>query len=178
MTTSASRRSARANFEPDVIAVYGNSAQVMRLVNAALFKRGGRIESTTGGRLDCAEIVIQTIVTGEPKVVLPCNGDRVFGMAQDTEMVFTMPWDRADEVLEGLEGTQKGGVRYPIPVAMRGTVTMPKHYQDLLAMLKKEEKPQPKSSCNPRPMGEVGSESARNLEWDLIQRVLARLWNF
>ena len=132
---------ARATFEPDVIAVYGNSAQVMRLVNAALFKRGGRIESTTGGRLDCAEIVIQTIMTGEPKVVLPCNGDRVFGMAQDTEMVFTMPWNRADEVLEGLDGTQKGGVRYPIPVAMRGTVTLPKHYQDLLAMLKKEEQP-------------------------------------
>ena len=130
---------ARANFEPDVIAVYGNSAQVMRMVNAALFKRGGRIESTTGGRLDCAEIVIQTVVTGEPKVVLPCNGDRVFGMAQDTEMVFTMPWNRADEVLEGLEGTQKGGVRYPIPVAMRGTVTLPKHYQDLHAMLKKED---------------------------------------
>src|ERR1019366_10281014 len=38
---------ARATFEPDVIAVYGNSAQVMRMVNAALFKRGGRIESTT-----------------------------------------------------------------------------------------------------------------------------------
>jgi uncharacterized protein (DUF169 family) len=132
---------ARATFEPDVIAVYGNSAQVMRMVNAALFKRGGRIESTTGGRLDCAEIVIQTIVTGEPKVVLPCNGDRVFGMAQDTEMVFTMPWNRADEMLEGLEGTQKGGVRYPIPVAMRGTVTMPKHYQDLLAMLKKDDQP-------------------------------------
>jgi uncharacterized protein (DUF169 family) len=130
---------ARATFEPDVIAVYGNSAQVMRMVNAALFKRGGRIESTTGGRLDCAEIVIQTVLTGEPKVVLPCNGDRVFGMAQDAEMVFTMPWNRADEVLEGLDGTQKGGVRYPIPVAMRGTVALPKHYQDLLAMLKKED---------------------------------------
>ena len=52
-----------------------------------------------------------------------------------------MPWNRADEMLEGLEGTQKGGVRYPIPVAMRGTVTMPKHYQDLLAMLKKEDQP-------------------------------------
>ena len=62
-------------------------------------------------------------------------------MAQDTEMVFTLPWNRADEVLEGLEGTQKGGVRYQIPVAMRGTVTLPKHYQDLLAMLKKEEQP-------------------------------------
>jgi hypothetical protein len=35
----------------------------------------------------------------------------------------------------------------------------------------------PRPILTPRPMGEVGSESARNLEWDLIQRVLARLWN-
>jgi|SRR6266498_3443507 len=63
----------------------------MRLVNAALYKRGGRIESTTGGRLDCAEIVIQTMSTQAPKVIIPCNGDRVFGMAQDTEMVFDLP---------------------------------------------------------------------------------------
>ncbi len=126
---------ARATFEPHVIAVYANSAQVMRLVNAALYKHGGRIESTTGGRLDCAEIVIQTMTTDKPKVIIPCNGDRVFGMTQDTEMVFAFPWRYADEILEGLSGTQKGGVRYPIPVAMRSTVTMPKHYQELLRML-------------------------------------------
>jgi uncharacterized protein (DUF169 family) len=112
----------------------------MRLVNAALFKRGGRIESTTGGRLDCAEIVIQTMVTDAPKVILPCNGDRVFGMAQDTEMVFALPWNHVDDLLSGLEGTHKGGVRYPIPVAMRGTVTMPKKYQELLGMLAAAEK--------------------------------------
>jgi uncharacterized protein (DUF169 family) len=131
---------ARATFEPHVVAVYANSAQVMRLVNAALFTRGGRIESTTGGRLDCAEIVIQTMTTNAPKVIIPCNGDRVFGMAQDTEMVFACPWAFVDELLTGLEGTHKGGVRYPIPVAMRGTVTMPKHYQELLAMLEEREK--------------------------------------
>jgi uncharacterized protein (DUF169 family) len=130
----------RATFTPHVVAVYGNSAQVMRLVNAALYKRGGRVESTTGGRLDCAEIVIQTMTAGEPKVILPCNGDRVFGMAQDTEMVFAFPWEKVDEILGGLEGTQKGGVRYPVPVAMRGTVTMPKHYQELLEMLERQEK--------------------------------------
>lgn len=131
---------ARATFEPHVVAVYANSAQVMRLVNAALFTRGGRIESTTGGRLDCAEIVIQTMTTNAPKVIIPCNGDRVFGMAQDTEMAFACPWAFVDELLTGLEGTHKGGVRYPIPVAMRGTVTMPKHYQELLAMLEEREK--------------------------------------
>ncbi len=130
---------ARANFEPHLVAVYANSAQVMRLVNAALYKRGGRLESTTSGRLDCADIVIQTMTTGAPKVIIPCNGDRVFGMAQDTEMVFTFPWQCMEEIIAGLEGTQKGGVRYPIPVAMRGTVTMPKRYQELMNKLKERD---------------------------------------
>jgi uncharacterized protein (DUF169 family) len=125
----------RLTFEPNVIAVYGNSAQVMRLVNAALHARGGRIESSSGGRLDCAELVIQTLQTGEPKVVLPCNGDRIFGMAQDTEMAFAFPAERAGEIVAGLEATHQGGIRFPIPVAMRSTVTMPPKYQELLESL-------------------------------------------
>jgi uncharacterized protein (DUF169 family) len=108
-------------------------------VHAALYRNGGRVVSTTGGRLDCAEIVIQTMSTNEPKVILPCTGDRVFGMAQDTEMVFAFPWSCVDEIIEGLEGTHKGGVRYPITVAMRGTVTMPKTYQDLMKMLRERD---------------------------------------
>jgi hypothetical protein len=60
-------------------------------------------------------------------------------MAQDTEMVFAFPWEYADEILAGLEGTHKGGLRYPIPVAMRGTVTMPKRYQDLMRKLKERD---------------------------------------
>lgn len=129
----------RTQFEPSVIAMYGNSAQVLRLVHAALYKRGGRVLSTSGGRVDCAEIVVQTMSTGEPKVILPCTGDRVFGMAQDTEMIFAFPWAYAEEIIEGLEGTHNNGVRYPITVAMRQTVTMPKSYQDLLKMLSEGE---------------------------------------
>jgi len=125
----------RATFEPHVIAVYANSAQVLRLVHASLYKNGGRVVSTSGGRLDCAEIVIQTLTTNEPKVILPCTGDRVFGMAQDNEMAFAFPWGYAREIIEGLEGTHQGGTRYPITVAMRDTVTMPKTYQELMKML-------------------------------------------
>ena len=128
----------RAKFEPHVIAIYGNSAQVMRLVQAALYARGGRVVSTTGGRLDCAEIVIQTMATKEPKVILPCSGDRIFGMAQDTEMVFAFPWSYADEIVAGLEGTHAGGIRYPVTVAMRNTVSMPPQYQELMKMLAKD----------------------------------------
>ena len=129
---------AKAGFEPHVVAVYANSAQVMRLVNAALFASGTRITSTAAGRLDCAEIIVQTMTTDEPKVVLPCNGDRIFGMAQDTEMVFAFPWRLADDIVTGLEGTHRGGVRYPIPVAMRQTVTMPERYRELQQRLQQQ----------------------------------------
>jgi hypothetical protein len=56
-------------------------------------------------------------------------------MAQDNEMAFAFPWAYAQEIIEGLEGTHKGGTRYPITVAMRDTVTMPKSYQNLMKML-------------------------------------------
>ncbi len=129
----------RARFEPHVIALYGNSAQVLRLVHATLYKSGGRVVSTSGGRLDCSEIVIQTMSTNEPKVILPCTGDRIFGMAQDTEMVFAFPWSWSDEIVEGLEGTHKGGIRYPITVAMRETVNMPPSYQQLMKKLEERD---------------------------------------
>ena len=73
------------------------------------------------------------MTTDEPKVILPCTGDRVFGMAQDNEILRSP--GRTPEIIEGLEGTHKGGTRYPITVAMRDTVTMPKSSQELMKML-------------------------------------------
>ena len=40
----------RATFEPHVVCVYANPAQVMRLTQAALWKRGGRLTSSFEGR--------------------------------------------------------------------------------------------------------------------------------
>lgn len=56
-------------------------------------------------------------------------------MAQDNEMTLAFPRAYAQEIIEGLEGTHKGGTRDPITVAMRDTVTMPKSYQDLMKIL-------------------------------------------
>ncbi len=124
----------RADFEPEVVIVYGNGAQVMRLVAAALFERGGRIASSFAARMDCSDHLVVPLRTSEPQVILPCNGDRVFAGAQDEEMAFTLPWRWADELVRGLEGTHRGGVRYPIPAFMTYEPAMPKKYEDLLEM--------------------------------------------
>jgi hypothetical protein len=81
-------------------------------------------------------------------VILPCNGDRVFGMAQDSEMAFAFPWSFAQEIVDGLEATHKGGTRYPITVAMRDTVTMPKTYQEIMKMLDKRDEEEAASKPN------------------------------
>lgn len=121
----------RANFAPDTVLVYGNSAQVLRLLNACLYKRGGSLKSDFSGRGDCADIVIKGKKTGEPQVILPCYGDRIFGMTGDDEMAFTFPFGMADEVVAGLEKTHAGGIRYPVPIFLRYQAEYPKSYQDL-----------------------------------------------
>lgn len=122
---------ARIDFEPQVVLVFGNPAQVMRCVTAALWESGGYVHSRFSGRTDCADEVIETIKTGKPQVILPCYGDRIFGQTQDHEMAFAFPWALRDELLRGFEGTHKGGVRYPIPNHLRYTATFPPSYEEL-----------------------------------------------
>ncbi len=126
----------RAEFDPDVVLVYGNSAQVMRLVIAALWKRGGRIHSSFAGRIDCSDEVIVTMQKDDYQVVLPCNGDRIFAQTQDDEMAFTIPGSKIDELIEGLEQTHKTGIRYPIPSWLKYTGQFPDKYTRMEEMWK------------------------------------------
>jgi uncharacterized protein (DUF169 family) len=131
---------AKVDFVPDTVLVYGNSAQVLRLLNACLFEKGGALRSEFSGRGDCADIVIKGKKTGEPQVILPCYGDRIFGHAADEEMAFTFPFAKGDEVVRGLEGTHQGGIRYPIPIYQRFQPEFPKSYQELEKLWQEAEK--------------------------------------
>ncbi|MEP0827766.1 MAG: DUF169 domain-containing protein [bacterium] len=121
----------RADFIPHLYLVYGNSAQIMRLMTAVLYKDGGYLTSKFSGRLDCADICIETVKTGRSQLILPCYGDRVFGQTQDDEMALTLPVGKEEEIIIGLEGTHRGGIRYPVPTFLRYTPQYPKHYYKL-----------------------------------------------
>ena len=121
----------RTSFEPDVVVVYGNPAQVLRLAIAALSQEGGRLEQSFSGRLDCSDLIVSTPRRGVAQVVLPCYGDRIFGQTQDDEMAFAIPPALLPALVEGLEGTHKGGIRYPIPNFMRYTGKYPATYEHL-----------------------------------------------
>jgi uncharacterized protein (DUF169 family) len=121
----------RTDFEPHVIVVYANPAQILRLVSAALWKSGGRLTSSVGGRIDCSEEIIVPMGSGKCEMILPCSGDRIFAHTQDHEMAFSIPRGRVAEIADGLAGTHQGGLRYPIPSFLRYTGVFPAQYMNV-----------------------------------------------
>ena len=116
----------RSKIEPDLVMVFGNSAQVMRLVHGATQGAGASLRSAFRGFWDsCLEGVLRTLKDREPNVLLPGNGERVWAMVQDDELLFTIPADSLDQVIAGLEATDKSGVRYPIPIDVRHAPNFP-----------------------------------------------------
>jgi len=116
----------RTRIEPDLVMIFCNPAQLVRLVHGATRETGVPVQSVLSGRAgSCTEGVLQTFKAGQPKVVLPGNGDRVWAMVQDEEIAFAIPANRLDSVIGGLEATHQTGVRYPIPVDVRHAPTFP-----------------------------------------------------
>jgi uncharacterized protein (DUF169 family) len=104
------------NFDPDLVVMYGNTAQVIRIVQAYLYRRGGRVGFTTGGEYSlCADSIADTYNKQDLSVAIPCFGDRKTALAQDDELTVAFPVSLADEILEGLQGTAKTAA-YPTPM--------------------------------------------------------------
>ena len=127
----------RTAFEPDLLMMYGNPAQIMRLIQGALFNEGGAIQSTAMGRLGCASI-ITVVKNNECRFLVPGNGDRIFGMTQDYEMSFMIPASKVDAVVEGLAQTHKTGIRYPITSFFNFEGTFPPSYQEQMKIWQEE----------------------------------------
>lgn len=127
----------RAAFEPDLLMVYGNPAQIMRLIQGALYNTGGAIQSSSMGRLGCAAI-ITCIKQDECRYLVPGNGDRIFGMTQDYEMTFLLPASKIENTLDGLTQTHKVGIRYPVTSFFNFQATFPPSYQEQMKIWQEE----------------------------------------
>jgi uncharacterized protein (DUF169 family) len=110
----------RADFEPQVIIIYGNPAQIARLIQASIYSTGEPMVSRSAG---------QFIVTG--------GGDRAVAQTQDDEISFAVPISKAEALMEGLERTHKAGMRYPTPSSLIFKAQFPPSFSELMDYLRK-----------------------------------------
>ncbi len=121
---------ARSPYDPDTIAIYGNAAQVMRMIQGWVYHEGKRISGNFGGKIECSEYLIAPFKNAVPRVVIPGNGDRIFSMTQDDELVFALPGNGLELLVQGLkEAGKKIGARYPVTFYQNFQPEFPKLYK-------------------------------------------------
>ncbi len=101
-------------FDPDIVLVYGNPAQMMLLINALQFADYQVMQFYCVGESSCADAIARCYLEDKPSLAIPCYGERRYGHAQDDELVMALPAAWMPKALAGLEVLYRRGVRYPI----------------------------------------------------------------
>lgn len=104
-------------FEPDIVLIYANPAQMMLLINSLQFEDYEVMEFFCVGESSCSDAIVRCYQTGKPSMTIPCYGERRYGHAQDEDMVMAVPAGLMEKALRGMETLYRRGIRYPISYA-------------------------------------------------------------
>jgi dephospho-CoA kinase len=104
-------------FDPDIVLIYANPAQMMLLINSLQFENYEVMQFYCVGETSCSDAIARCYLNRKPALSIPCYGERRYGHAQDDELVMAIPVEMMDKALNGMEALYKRGIRYPISYA-------------------------------------------------------------
>ncbi len=104
-------------FEPDIVLIYANPAQMMLLINSLQFEDYEVMQFTCVGESSCSDAIAKCYLTEKPALTIPCYGERRYGHAQDEDLVMALPAGMMAKALRGMEALYRRGIRYPISYA-------------------------------------------------------------
>ena len=124
-----------ATFEPDVIMLYCNSAQLSLLLLGIECKDGLNLKCSLSAHAVCVYAVVPAIQSGECQVAIPCRGDRYRALAGDDEIIFTVPKGRLEDLVMGLRYVRETGSRLRKAYGMEHEPELPEVYAKISKML-------------------------------------------
>ncbi len=105
---------AKEKFEPEVISIYGNPAQLMMILCALQKEKYERFPFFFIGEGACADSLAQCYTSGKPALAIPCYGERAMGQVADDEIVIALPPAELGRAVSGVKKLAKIGFKYPI----------------------------------------------------------------
>jgi len=93
--------------DPDVVLLYGNTAQIWLAVMAYHDITGKRVGSEFSGHGSC-EVITVPVEEGRPWVTIPCGGMRGLTVVQDDELIMAVPPDILEKIVSRLEAARIG----------------------------------------------------------------------
>ncbi|MCX7983083.1 MAG: DUF169 domain-containing protein [Syntrophales bacterium] len=104
----------RTSWEPDVISIFGNPAQIMMILCGLQKVKYEKFDFSFIGEGACTDSIARCYVTGKPSLSIPCYGERALGQVADDEIILALPPRELDRALEGLRQLRKVGFSYPV----------------------------------------------------------------
>ncbi|MFH1002800.1 MAG: DUF169 domain-containing protein, partial [Chloroflexota bacterium] len=117
------------HFDIDLAFMYGNPAQMARLIQAATYDEGGRFEVSVIPGAVCADTLVPPLQTGKCSLAFPCWGDRRHTGTNDSEMIFTIPAARFSEIARGLADSHEHGMTLPVTLPTTYEAASPERYE-------------------------------------------------
>ncbi len=123
--------------EPDVAVIFGNPAQIGRLIHARAYY-GGEVDARLQGKFaSCGEAVIDPFIAKDCTIAVPGAGDRIYGAIEDDEMIFGLHVSWLERISEGLELAGRGaGITYPPRVNLFFEPRFPRFYREAQKMFR------------------------------------------
>jgi uncharacterized protein (DUF169 family) len=104
----------KQKFEPEVLLMYGNPAQIMMVLCGLQKIKYERFSFSFIGEGACSDSLAQCYITGKPAVSIPCYGERSMGGVSDDEIVIALPPGELERAISGLKELKKIRSGYPI----------------------------------------------------------------
>jgi uncharacterized protein (DUF169 family) len=124
------------NFEPDLVLVYSNTAQLRSMLLAVKYKEGLLVISEFDPLRSCVFSVVPVILNGQFRITLPDTGEQYRTMSGEDEIIFSIPKNKIGELVSGLkhfeEQTRDYVHRYThLDFDMRPDFPQPPHYIEM-----------------------------------------------
>jgi len=121
-----------ANFEPDVVLIYSNPAQLRSMLLPTHFKNEEAHVDCHLFPPACAYQIVPVIRSGQFMVTLPDIGDYHRALATEDEIVLSVPRDKMGKMVEGVREFEEGEFSYGhANMYMQHDFPQPEFYQML-----------------------------------------------
>jgi uncharacterized protein (DUF169 family) len=123
------------NFEPDLVMIYADSAQLNLLLLAREYKEGYDLKCALSSHAACVYGVVPAAQSGECQVGIPCRGDHYRAMAGDDEIIFTVPRGKLEDLMAGFRYVNSSGSRLPKGYSVLPEYPLRESYEKIVKMM-------------------------------------------
>jgi len=124
-----------ASFKPDMVLIYSNTAQLRSMLMAIKYKKGKLVKSEFDPIDSCVYSIVPVIQSGEYRITLPDPGEFERAMAEEGEIILSVPAAKLEELVSGLKSFEEIKLGYShLNMQMMPDFPQPPFYQELFKM--------------------------------------------